>query len=725
MDGKATFDRSKETHDAAHPRPESALESETEDDEVHVDAPAFRISKYTGNGYDRPTEDLGPLGGNSEAEGGWIQETGYGVPILASDEVAKEPGSEYLQPAVSPMQERRGSTHYAGIDSDAPPSYQSGYRNHSRPGSASNSRPSSRPVSIHGLLPGLSRFASLDEREDMHTPLEDVDEYEPLFPENEGREPRSVPASERFTRREHSKRRFPSQDIWEDTPNSLQLQATVETPEPVADLKRSAVVEPPEVETKRNEEIDEAEKAILISKEDRPAKSNWKPYLQDEMVRSGMKQRFPSQDIWEESPDSARLETTVEASPSEELKSPLDGEVKASEAVADAGGRRGTRIDSENTQDESLSEVSEPSTSAQQPGPSARSEKPTDAGGQAVPSVPTRPARRVHEITPANVLSHSPTRFQETSENDSKQVAPSETRKTPVSLPDRPKPQIPARPARFAARDVSETVPRSTTLSSSSTGSGEGRDQFQSLTSPPPALPKAKPVIPSRPVGGKIASLKAGFLSDLDKRLQLGPLAPKVAAPKVQAEEAEVEEKTPLADARKGRAKGPARRKPVAAAPSTPSTVEAAVVAEDAVKPRRWNWGIQEVWTVWETEENGSINVVHGAESSSVLSKEKEIDDVEGLSGVLASVDSVSASARDTPTTSSRDEIIPTPDDPAEFSTDVLEEKFSNDLQPVAGSTFSGEGGRNEAETGVGPSESDRDAGVGQLEEGHAHGVSL
>jgi Altered inheritance of mitochondria protein 21 len=49
-------------------------------------------------------------------------------------------------------------------------------------------------------------------------------------------------------------------------------------------------------------------------------------------------------------------------------------------------------------------------------------------------------------------------------------------------------------------------------------------------------------------------------MSDLNKRLQLGPQAPK----KEEAPEEPVEEKekTPLVDARKGRARGPARRAP-------------------------------------------------------------------------------------------------------------------------------------------------------------------
>jgi len=191
----------------------------------------------------------------------------YGVPILASDEVAKEQGAEYMQPAVSAPQERRGSTYYSGVDSETPPSYQSGFRNSSRSGSANSSRPSSRPGSIHGSLPGIARFTSIDDREDMHTPLEDVEEYEPLFPDEEGKG-RSVPATERFKRREM--KRFPSQDIWEDTPNSLQLQATVNTPEPTepqaaqVSISSSAIFEAPEAEKARKGEVSEQEKEKLL-----------------------------------------------------------------------------------------------------------------------------------------------------------------------------------------------------------------------------------------------------------------------------------------------------------------------------------------------------------------------------------------------------------------------------------------------------------------------------
>jgi hypothetical protein len=68
-------------------------------------------------------------------------------------------------------------------------------------------------------------------------------------------------------------------------------------------------------------------------------------------------------------------------------------------------------------------------------------------------------------------------------------------------------------------------------------------------------------------------------MSDLNKRLQLGPQAPKKEEPAPEQQEEE-KEKVPLADARKGRARGPARRAPAkspapasAALPETTSTL--------------------------------------------------------------------------------------------------------------------------------------------------------
>lgn len=591
--GQDDLNRSRETHSGLKAPSEHALESENEDDDViHVDAPDVRTSKYLGNGYDPPTEDLGPRGGNTDGEGGWIEETGYGVPILASDEV--EPGTEYLQPAVAPAQERRGSTYYSGVDSDA--FYQSGHRHSSRSGSAASSRPSSRPGSIHGTLPGLARFTSHDDREDQHTPLEEIDEYEPLFPEDEGKPGAAKGLADRFKQRPDIKRRFPSQDIWEDTPNSLQLQAEVTTPEPVTeqktaiDTKASAVFEPPETEAARKGEVDEEGKAQLLPREERLAKSSFKPHIVDDMQRPNLKQRFPSRDIWEDSPDSAHMTTTVETPEEAEVKSPVDEGLLAGAVVHTSGRPDAGKTVDDQARDGATSgapAVEKPSIPTR-PAKSKHAEEAQAPNEKAVPSIPPRPQRN-RQVPPTKALSPLSQGSVESSPVDS----PVESRQAPV-LPDRAKPQIPARP-KPATKDSSEGVPLAKTTSATSTGSA-------SDTSPATgAALKPKPVIPSRPGGSKIAALKAGFMSDLDKRLQLGPQAPPKPQEK-EAEEGKEEKKAPLADARKGRAKGPARRKPAA----SPAATEAASSTEATLE-------IVQPWTMWHisTEGDGALEVIH------------------------------------------------------------------------------------------------------------------
>lgn len=617
VEGKETFEKSHSRNKANRDSTENALESETEDEKYHVGPPAHRKDKITGNGYDPPTEDLGPEGGNTENQGGFIEEIGYGVPILASDEVAKEPGSEYMQPAVSPPQERRGSQYYSGVDSEAPPFYQSGFRNSSRSGSASNSRPSSRPGSFHGSLPSLARFTSADDREDMHTPLEDVEEYEPLFPEEEGKAHRPIPASERFKRREM--KRFPSQDIWEDTPNSLQLQATVNTPESVeaqtAGISKAATknFESPEAEKARKGEVAEEEKAKLVPKEERLMKSHFKPHLREEMHRPGMKQRFPSRDIWEDSPDSARLETTVggpqDEAPASLHDSSMDDEGLRAGAVVSTSGRPDTGLISG---EQARYGATVGAEAVPKPSVPPRPARTKDAGeakeptAKATPTIPARPPKRLHKVPPADAeVPLAPSKASaETSPVETKQVSPTDSRKgqLPV-LPERPKPEIPPRPANPIARDSSEAVPLSTVTSAASAGSTE--EETRGVRSPPPA-PKPKPAVPSRPAGGKIAALKAGFLSDLDKRLQLGPQATKAQEKAPEEPEQEVE-KAPLADARKGRAKGPARRKPAV----SPAAAEASTATNTGPESRAdtAKWAVQQPWTVWTTQDDGLITL--------------------------------------------------------------------------------------------------------------------
>ena len=592
----------KDSHVSHRLSSEHALESETEDDELYVHPPTVRKSKIHGNGYDPPTVDLGPRGGNTEAVGGFIEERGYGVPILASDEVAKTPEVEYMQPAVSPAQERKGSNYYSGTDSE----YQSGYKIGSRSGSASNSRPTSRPGSIHSLQ-GLSRFSTHDEdRENMHTPLEDVDEYEPLFPDEEGNK-RPVTAAERLKLREQMKR-FPSKDIWEDTPNSLQLQATVETPEPSSeqsdpvDQAPAAIFETPEQESSRKGEVSEEEKAKLIPREERLAKSNFKPHLRQEMHRPGLAQRFPSRDIWEDSPDSARLETTVGDSQVSDPKSPPDEGLEAGAVVQTSGAPKEGIIAGDQARDGATAGAAAAKPDVP-PRPNKSKVVPPSADlSQVPPAVPSRPPRRLHQVPPADAqVPIAPSKLSEISPVEAKEPFPTETRKGPI-LPERPKPQASVRPAKPVSRDSSESVALSKTTSITSVGNDGA--SAKDLTSPPPA-PKPKPAIPARPAGGKIASLKAGFLSDLDSRLKLGPQGPK---PQEKAEPEAEEEKAPLPDARKGRAKGPVRRKPV-----VPTSTESTAADGQEDKPRTRNWQIQKPWTVWEHD--GALKVGHQAPS--------------------------------------------------------------------------------------------------------------
>lgn len=551
--------------------------------------------------------DLGPRGGNTEAVGGFIEERGYGVPILASDEVAKTPEVEYMQPAVSPAQERRGSNYYSGADSE----YQSGFKIGSRSGSASNSRPTSRPGSIHSLS-GLTRFPTHDEdRENMHTPLEDVDEYEPLFPDEEGNK-RPVTAAERLKLREQMKR-FPSKDIWEDTPNSLQLQATVETPEPSNEQSGpinkalAAVFETPEQESARKGEVTEEERAKLIPKEERLAKSNFKPHLRQEMHRPGLAQRFPSRDIWEDSPDSARLETVVGASQVSDPKSLPDEGLEAGAVVQTFGAPKEGIIAGEQARDGATAGAAAAKPSIP-PRPSKSKASPLSPDlDQAPPAIPSRPPRRLHQVPPANAqVPIAPSKLSATSPTETKQPSAAETRKGPT-VPERPIPQASVRPANLVNRESSETIPLSKATPISSVG-GDGASA-KDLTSPPPA-PKPKPAVPARPSGGKIASLKAGFLSDLDSRLKLGPQGPKPQGKAEPEPEPEPEpEKAPLADARKGRAKGPVRRKPV-----VPTSTESATADRPGDTAPAKNWQIQKSWTVWEHD--GILKV--GGQSPSI-----------------------------------------------------------------------------------------------------------
>lgn len=521
---------------------DKALESEVEDEPVHVNDPNYRFNKVTGG--QKSIDESGDFAGTGEhnEDGGWADENGYSVPILASDEVAKEIGGEHLQPAVPPR-ERRGSAYDEYRSGDHTPA----------------SRPSSRPGSIHGVS-GLSRYISRPEDlEHVSTPLEDVEEYEPLFPEDEGSK-KPLTAAERFKMRPDAlKHRFPSQDIWEDAPTSHLHEATVSTPDVPAEeqkLSRSSTFETPEQERARKGEASEVDKAKLIPKEERLAKTKLAPHLRDEIPgRPGMQNRFPSQDIWEDSPDSSHLVTTVNTPAAEDAQSPVDAQPK-------------------------------PNIPSRPVNRSKLGEQATEPSVPPIhPDVPARPPKRLHQVPPADAKLSSL----------EKTTSPVEGKKAPV-LPDKPKPQVPTRPAR---KDSADSLTK--TVSATSAGS-VGNEDTTGIKSPPVA--KAKPAVPARPIGSNIASLRAGFMSDLNKRLQLGPQGP---PPKEKESEPEQEtEKAPLSDARKGRARGPQRRKP-AASPSETGT-EALTTSFQILNPK----------STWEISNEDDLVKVHTSEDISL-----------------------------------------------------------------------------------------------------------
>ncbi|CAE7215837.1 hypothetical protein PTT_15372 [Pyrenophora teres f. teres 0-1] len=468
---------------------------------IHIDPPAHRSNKVHGGGYDPPTEDLGPQGGNTSEQGGWVTERGYGTPILASDELKKHPDNEWRQPAVSPELERHGNEYT--VNEDGTPQYITRSRPHSRNSSRNNS-------TQQRVIPSPAQY------DRGGTPLESHKEYEPLFPEDEDDSKKPKTKVDKLKRPSVARHQFPSQDVWEDTPGSLQLETTVDTPqepeEPKtaggnSDVSPAKVFEDPAAEKKRKEEITKEDQKSFLPEHTRQFAAENK-YLgkvrEDAPGRPGMQQRFPSQDIWEDAPSHGHLETTVSTPQMEETN-----------------------------------EYAEDSPIEQKPQVPAR------------PSIPARPLKR--EVS-------------------------NEDKKAPI-IPERPKPQLPVRPTKPSSSESVPTV-------ESQAGENESPQG------------KTKPPVPARPAGSKIAALQAGFLKDLNSKLGLGPVAPKIKEPEPEEEEKDA---APLSDARKSRAKGPQRRRP-AASPSPSATA-----SEAAVPKQKLEFG--PVTAIWSFIEDGSLDV--------------------------------------------------------------------------------------------------------------------
>lgn len=494
---------------------ETSIASEKDDDTVvHVEEPSRRINRiYGGEKHAESTENLGPSGGNTPGAGGFITESGYGVPILASDEVAKTPLGHELQPAVSPLRDNN---------------YDNEQSYFNRNGSGL-SPAGSRPTSLHRSsqeIPSISQQGELD-RHTPATPLEDVEEYEPLFPEDDkNKHPQVKPLTEADKLNALKGRHFPSQDVWEDAPDSHMHTATVSTPQlpegpddtkdtgETLDVRKGET--PEQAFARRQEELADME----FSKKETESflkKQSWdqNASIAAESRPELKQQRFPSRDIWEDSPDSLQLQTTVSAPQSEDVITPL--EPTAGDAAT------------------------------------AFEEKQVLATGTAAalkPSIPPRPVRKLSDQKPD-------LKAETTTTGGAKSPQTSPVLKAKPAVPERSKPVIPSRPVKKVSADSGEGAPLATVTSGGSAKSiGSNGSQAGAA-----AASKPKPPVPSRPVGSKIAALQGGFLSDLNNRLKLGPQAPKKEEQKSE-EVVEEKEKAPLADARKGRARGPARRAP-------------------------------------------------------------------------------------------------------------------------------------------------------------------
>lgn len=524
----------------SYPFPRKVSNGAVEDDDtVHVDQPERSWNKVTGGGVADGTLDLGPRGGNTAQRGGWYEEQGAGTPILASDEVMKRPGSAFMQPAVDPE-----DPDHHDYDSDQ---YDTSRGNSRRNSLRVPSRPSSRPNSMHGDYQGgnLYRFISHDEHHGsgLHTPLEEIEEYEPLIPEGQEEPPKQKPKPKKRPGLEHH--HFPSQDVWEDTPSSLQYQTTVETPEP----ERQARTAPPPASKPTAFETPEAEQQRKAQNPDNMFSENktlLKPSVADEL-RPGM-HRFPSRDIWEDTPDSSMGVTTV-----------------SSPQVAEERGIPEDR----------------PTTTGQDEGDVRAT---TGFASSRRPSVPARPLRKsklAEEMKPEDVDEPSESTSRDIADTTAVQPSSPEKSKAPA-IPDRPKPSVPPRPAKTSKEAQADGVELSKSISPE-----DG-----------PPVNKPKPPVPARPGGEKLAALKAGFMNDLNNRLKLGPQGPPPKANEAEAEAVEETTKAPLADARKGRAKGPTRRKP-AASPS-------AAVEE---KPAALSLSFSSTTTVWEIDETDKLQV--------------------------------------------------------------------------------------------------------------------
>lgn len=468
------------------------------------------------------------------------EEHEYTAPILASDEVQKDPNAYLQRPAVSPHAERRGSSY----ENDDPPS-----------------RPTSRPSSLYNTV-----------SHEFHnsTPLEDVEEYEPLFSEEEAKAKEIQKKKAEARNRQHH---FPSKDIWEDAPSSVHFTAEVSTPEvpettEITRRRSSALEErsqtPAHIFAQQQEEIAERE-ARAGRPEDWNIRDEEKMYRADRGdSRSPLQQRSsagrvssPAKAFARRQEELAEKEANHGIRPEDwsarEGPSWKDGKQHVTSHRTGGSGRFPSRDVWEDTPESAMHQAT---VSASPPKESAK------------PDVPARPVKKLSGSSTDRPFVPDRPKPRQGSGDDAVKARP------PVS--DRPKPQVPVRPSKSTSGDSTEAT-----------------------------AAKPKPPVPSRPVGGKIAALQAGFMNDLNQRLRVGPQIPTKKDEPEEEEASPEKEKAPLSDARKSRARGPQRRAP-AKSPAPEAKTPAQSVPTFTFTMAESSWSID--------PEQGSVSVVNASE---------------------------------------------------------------------------------------------------------------
>ncbi len=343
------------------------------------------------------------------------------------------------------------------------------------------------------------------------------------------------------------------------------------------------------------------ESAIIEDK----AEEEYEPLFKDDGKKAGKAQstksftgddtpnRFPSRDIWEDAPESAHYTAEV-STPEVPVPAEGEGEESSGRPVAETPSRDGeTPAQAFARHQEELAETElqgaetfydnrQQSTPVSWIASQSTERKPAAYTGPGVslltsslkgrpPMAQRFPSRDIWEDAPESL------QLQTVVSNPQQEETASPAEASKPEIPQRPvrkmtdpseksekaaAPYVPSRPKPkpvVPARPVKQQAPAST-------------------DEEPDPVPRAKPAIPARPFGGKIAQLQANFMSDLNKKLKIGPQAPKKEEPAEPAEEAPEVEKAPLVDARKGRARGPQRRAPR----SSPSPAAAVASASSA-----------------------------------------------------------------------------------------------------------------------------------------------